>query len=342
MWNKKNILLSVALFSGLGVFSYLLLMSYSGLSQMDEDKLNPIWTCLFCIVLFNAMGYLTVRLSHWLNDQYTLSISRRWRVAAAYAGVVIGTLAANYIFLVTAKLLVGAEHPFSFPNGGRILILVWLIELVVVGLLTANRSMQQALRLQQQAAALQKENNTARYIALQNQLNPHFLFNSLNTLIAEIEYEPKRAVLFTRELSNVYRYVLQCQDKKLVPLSEELQFASAYLYLHAVRMGDCITCRTEIDDEDMECRLPPLTLQLLVENVVKHNSINASRPMEIHIGKEGDWLVVANRLNPRKTDHSTGLGLKNLSNRCRMSLGRDIQVVESSSEFVVKIPLSYE
>ena len=87
--------------------------------------------------------------------------------------------------MVTAKLLAGASYPFTFPNGGwRILITVWLVELVILGLLLANRSMRNTLRLQQKAAALQKENNTARYTALQNQLNPHFLFNSLNTLIS--------------------------------------------------------------------------------------------------------------------------------------------------------------
>ena len=95
----------------------------------------------------------------------------------------------------------------------------------------------QTLRLRQRAAELQRENNTARYTALQQQLNPHFLFNSLNTLIAEIEYDPARAVSFTRRLSEVYRYVLQVQDRPLVTLGEELRFADAYLYLHPGAAG---------------------------------------------------------------------------------------------------------
>ena len=100
--------------------------------------------------------------------------------------------------MIVGKLLVGSYNIFIFPNGGwRILFLVWLVELVIVGLLLSNRSIQNTLKLQQEAAELQKENNTARYTALQNQLNPHFLFNSLNTLIAEIEYNPANAVRFT-------------------------------------------------------------------------------------------------------------------------------------------------
>lgn len=137
----------------------------------------------------------------------------------------------NYGLMVTAKLLAGASHPFTFPNGGwRILITVWLVELVILGLLLANRSMRNTLKLQQEAAALQKENNTARYTALQNQLNPHFLFNSLNTLISEIRYNPANAELFTQHLSDVYRYILQCQNQRLTTLREELEFLNSYIF----------------------------------------------------------------------------------------------------------------
>lgn len=152
----------------------------------------------------------------------------------------------------------GIPSPFIFTNGGgRILIVVWLVELVILGLLLANRSVQNTLKLQQEAAKLQKENNTARYTALQNQLNPHFLFNSLNTLIAEIEYNPDNAVRFTKHLSTVYRYVLQCQDKTLVTLAEELDFMRSYLFLHRVRLGECISCKENIFSGYAESMLPP-------------------------------------------------------------------------------------
>lgn len=341
--NRINTLLRGALFSGLGVFSCLLLVNYTNLPQETTGKLHSVNIFLFFIVMFNLLGWLTIRLSGWFNNQYALHIRRKWRVVIAYTVVVCSTLGVNYALFVAAKLLVGAAHPFTFPNGGiRILILVWLAELVILTLMSANKSMQDALKLQQRAADLQKENNAARYAALQNQLNPHFLFNSLNTLVAEIEYDPQRAVSFTRNLSNVYRYVLQCQNKPLVTLRDELAFATAYLFLHEVRLGDCIRCRTQITDEEGDCMLPPLTLQLLIENVIKHNSITQSKPMEIRIGIEQERLVVANGLNPKKYVDSTGVGLKNLSNRCLMMLGRKIEVTTTSDLFVVKIPLLYE
>ena len=257
--------------------------------------------------------------------------------------VLAAYLLVDYGFLVVGKALVGARHPFAFSGGGvRILLVVWLVEVAVLGLLLSNRMMAQTLRLSQRAAELQAENNAARYAALQSQLNPHFLFNNLNALIAEIEYDPARAVSFTRNLSEVYRYVLQAQSRPLVSLGEELRFAEAYLYLHVVRLGDCLRCRVEVTDEERECRVPPLTLQLLIENVVKHNTITASRPMEIVVATDDGWLTVSNPIRPRQGVASEGVGLRNLSNRCRIMLGREIEVLRTSTSFTVKVPMSYE
>lgn len=330
-------------FTGLGIFAWMLLAGYTELSPRAEAILGSGWIGLFLVVLFNALGFLTLRISAWLDGQYLLNARRKWRIALTYAGVMIMFLGVDYGFLVMGKLLVGSRQPFVFPNGGiPILIIVWLVELTVLGLLLANRTMAQTLRLQQRAAELQRENNAARYSALQHQLNPHFLFNSLNALIAEIEYNPSRAVSFTRNLSDVYRYVLQAQSKPLVSLEEELRFAASYLFLHEVRLGDCVRCRLEVSDPDRESLLPPLTLQLLIENVLKHNAITPSHPMEIFVGAADGWLTVSNPIRPRKKPESEGVGLKNLSNRCRIMLGREIEILQTPETFTVKVPLRYE
>lgn len=338
-----NLLLPGALFSGMGVFAWLLLANYTEMAPEIATTLRSLRAGIFLIVLFNALGFLTVRISAWLNAQYVLNARQAWKVALVYAAVMVMYLLIDYGFLVTAKLLSGAAQPFIFPNGGvRILIVVWFVELVVLGLLLANRAMAQMLRLRQQAAELLQENNAARYAALQTQLNPHFLFNSLNTLLAEIEYDPKQAVRFTRNLSDVYRYVLQAQNRPLVTLAEELKFAAAYLYLHQVRLGDCIHYQAQVVDEVLECRLPPLTLQLLIENAIKHNSITAAHPMQITITVTDNWLVVCNTLRPKKNVESAGVGLSNLSARCRIMLAREPEVVRTEESFTVKIPLLYE
>lgn len=342
--NKNlNAILYAALFSGLGLFSYLLLVNYTNLPMGVSEALYSAGAIVFFLIAFNIVGFATIRLSSWINNQYTLNIRRQKRIIAVYAAVMLAFFLLNYGLLVVAKLFVGAPHPLLFPNGGlRILLVVWLVELVILGLLLANRSIQNSLRLQQQAAELQEENNKARYAALQNQLNPHFLFNSLNTLIAEIEYDPKNAIGFTKNLSNVYRYVLQCQDKPLVTLGEELTFVGAYLFLHEVRLGNSIKWHSEIPEEYMESQLPPLTLQLLVENVIKHNTITVGKPMHIDIRVESGNLVVSNAMNPRKSSDSSGVGLKNLSARCKLMLGREVSITNDTKLFTVKVPLLYE
>ena len=340
---KTNLLFPGALFSALGMLVWLLLANYTETDKNIMDTLCSPWAGLFMVLLFNIVGFLTIRICAWLNTQYILNASKKWKISLMYMVIMVIFLLINYGFLVAAKLLAGTPQPFIFPNGGiRILIVAWFVEMVILGLLLANRAMAQMFRFQQRAAKMQEENMAARYAALQDQLNPHFLFNSFNTLVAEIEYNPQRAALFTRCLSNVYRYVLQMQKQKLVTLEEELTFASAYLYLHEVRLGNCIHCDMNISKEQWEYRLPPLTLQLLLENVIKHNFISLTRPIHIKLTVTDEWLVVSNTLCQKTSTESTGVGLTNLSNRCRMAIGHDIRVIRTESCFTVKIPLLYE
>ena len=198
------------------------------------------------------------------------------------------------------------------------------------------------VKLQTELTEKRHNQEVAELTALQLQINPHFLFNSLNTLIAEIEYNPGNAVHFTKHLSSVYRYVLQCQDKTLVTLTEELEFLQSYLFLHKVRLGDCISCNCCIASGYTSCMLPPLTLQLLAENVINHNSITLSKPMKIDLRLEEGYLVVSNPIQPKKSHESPGVGLKNLSNRCQLMLGKEIIVHNDEKVFIVKVPLLYE
>lgn len=337
-WNKVLYTLS---FSVLGVFSYSWLSNYTDLSPKVAEILYSRGALLFIIVAFNLLGYSTLHLSEWINSQYQQNQYRKWKIYSIYVAVSFLFLLLNYSLFIMARLLAGAEHIFRLADSGRyLLIVVWLVELVVIGLLLANRTLQANQLLQQEAAKLQIENTQAKYTALQNQLNPHFLFNSLNTLIAEIKYNPDNAVCFTRHLSHVYRYVLQCQDKNTVPLSEEVAFMRSYLFLHQVRLGDCIRCDYRLPEGCMEYQIPPLTLQLLVENVIKHNSISPGKPMTIHIEMENGYLVVSNPVSPKKkAETSSGIGLKNLSNRCRLMSEKDIIIRKETTVFTVKIPI---
>lgn len=331
----------ILFFSGLGLFSYFLIVNYTDFSPQTAEVLYSWGAVAFTMLAFNLVGFSTFRLSEWVNRQYQLHAFRMRRIVMAYMSVMLLFLLLNYGLFVTAKVLAHVEPVFNFsPSGWKLLLAVWMVEMVAVGLLLSNRTLQANRLLLQESAKLQMENAQARYTALQNQLNPHFLFNSLNTLIAEIPYNPDNAVRFTKNLSSVYRYVLQCQDRHLMSLREELEFMRAYLFLHKVRLGDCLHCDCHIPEADLERQIPPLTLQLLVENVIKHNSISASRPMTIRIGVDQEYLVVSNPISPKKKEAaSSGIGLKNLANRCRLMSDREITVRKEADLFTVKIPI---
>lgn len=329
------------LFSGLGLFSYLLLIH--SIDIQVKESVSWLAIVSFFVIAFNVLGFSTLSLSSWINRYYPRYLTNRWKIGGLYLFVAFMLLLLNYSVLVSAKLVAGSSHPFVFQAGGiRILLLVWLAELIIISLLLANRSMKNALELQKKTAELQKANTTARYQALQNQLNPHFLFNSLNTLIAEIEYDPKGAVEFTRNLSNVYRYVLQCQDKPLVTLEEELEFVQSYIYLHKVRLGDCFDWNSRIPVDYQESLLPPLTLQLLIENVLKHNSITQNKPMTIQVTIDNGKLVVSNPVNLKPATDNSRTGLKNLCDRCKLALGKEIEIEHTEQLFIVKVPLLYD
>lgn len=336
---NKMRLMHILLFSTLGVLAYLLLSNVTNISENVNILYELICGYLFFVVAFNILGFLIIRLSRWVGNY----IMQRWKMVLIYFLVGFVLLLVDYGLLVFAKMLLGVEAPLTFHNGGqKVLLVLWMLQLIIVGLLVINQSVMQNMKVQQEAARLQDENNRAKYVALQNQLNPHFLFNNLNTLIAEIEYDSKNAVTFTRELSDAYRYVLLCQSKTLIPLKQEMEFVKSYIFLHRVRIGDYISVENHISHQDGEISIPPLTLQLLIENVIKHNVISESTPMRVNIYICSDYLVVSNTLNPKNTEVSSGTGLENLSNRCQLMMGRGIVIDKTDELFIVKIPIDNE
>jgi sensor histidine kinase YesM len=187
---------------------------------------------------------------------------------------------------------------------------------------------------------LREEKLIFQYETLKSQVNPHFLFNSLNTLSSLVSKDVTLSEKFIHKLSSVYRYVIENQDKELVGVEEEISFVKAYFYLQKIRDGEKIHLKLEIKEEGKEMIIP-VSIQMLVENAIKHNAATRHEPLEITIHYEGmDKLVVRNRLQ-QKTQLSTSsnIGLKNLNERCRLIVGREIEIQETAEEFVVKVPI---
>jgi len=188
---------------------------------------------------------------------------------------------------------------------------------------------------------LKNQQIKTQYEVLQNQMSPHFLFNSLNTLASIIPEDSNAAVKFTEKLSEVYRYILNNKDRELVNLDEEIEFVKSYLFLLRMRYPDNLIFNIDIKDSFLSMTLPPLTLQMLVENAIKHNVVSKSKPLKIDIYIEnGRSIVVKNNLQQKDSlEKSTKTGLENIRKRYSILGNKKIDIITSASNFMVAVPL---
>ncbi|HRI60851.1 MAG TPA: histidine kinase [Saprospiraceae bacterium] len=180
----------------------------------------------------------------------------------------------------------------------------------------------------------------AQIEALKAQLDPHFMFNSLNTLTELVEVNSSKSLDFLKSFGQVYRYVLQTREHESVTLQEELDFADSYLFLLKTRFGEALQVEKDIDEADWGKHLPPMTLQLLLENAVKHNVLTASKPLRVRLSSDGQRLIVQNNVQAKSSKpYSSGIGLKNIKERV-LRLTHEEPVIENGDGvFKVKIPL---
>jgi len=345
MRQKYNYLFSFSLFSGLACFSYLFLAFYSDYTPEHLEVLISFWSFILILGAFNMVGFGVLMIYKWQRRSFQFLIKRKERLIMDCILTAIILFFMNYLVLSVGKAIFEIPEPFILKGSGlRLIILVWLVEMVITNLTLTINFYRQLVILHERAEKFEESSIQARYVALQNQLNPHFLFNSLNTLISEIEYDPKNAALFTQRLSDVYRYILQSQEQRLVTLESELAFIDSYIFLHKVRLGDCIHIDNRIDPINNDMKLPSLTLQLLIENVIKHNIINAESPMTIRLDydKTSGRLSVRNELRVKESITKNGVGLKNLSLRYQLICNQDILIESDTKYFTVKIPLLYD
>jgi sensor histidine kinase YesM len=185
-----------------------------------------------------------------------------------------------------------------------------------------------------------KESIEAQYQNLTSRLNPHFLFNSLNTLTTLVEEDSKRAVKYIQELSIVYRYVLNSQKSIWTDLDSEMKFTHSYINLLKMRFEDNLKIEVGLCIEHLNYYILPLTIQLLIENAVKHNEISNSRPLEIKVFCKHDFLTVSNIKQIRTVAPSTTKeGLRNIADRYRYLVNKEVIIEDIDNSFTVKIPL---
>lgn len=190
---------------------------------------------------------------------------------------------------------------------------------------------------------LRSENLTTKYNMLASQINPHFLFNSLSSLSMLVrEKDEERALKYIDQLSYTFRYLSQNgANSNFVTLREEIQFAEAYSFLFKIRYADKIAFDFDIEDQYLDYKLPPISLQPLIGNAVKHNTISSKRLFRVHIYTEDGFLVVSNEKRPMlEPNPGTGVGLSNLNSRYQLLLNQEIEIIDLEQQFMVRLPLN--
>ena len=287
-------------------------------------------------------------LNDYLDSKFSWTDETRKRTIAAIVGTLVMNVALVYFCNYLNFIVIQGKNPEKFFNGEMNFINWFFINFAIMisaigharGFMAAWKNSTKKEVVEQKLIA---KSANAQFESLKNQLDPHFLFNSLNVLDSLIEENPVQAQRFTNSMSKIYRYVLEQKDKELVSVEEEIDFAKTYCELLKTRFEDAVTFDFNISEEDKKGFVVPLSLQLLLENSIKHNFATSSKPLNIKIFTEKGNLIIENNLQTRELPNtSTGVGLANIVSRYNLLTERNVFVEKSEAFFRVKLPILTE
>ena len=308
-----------------------------------EVRINPALINITCnFLLAFALYMLNFKLMK-LNMSQNLKMSLiiiLTIICTIVISYIISTLHMNFAEYIYNNSVRKFRNPERFIRGGLFRDTTIAVIVMCSAQVIYLSYKQQQTRLENEK--LLAENLRTRYQSLKNQINPHFLFNSLNTLNSLIKLNPEGAQEYIEQLSNVFRYTLQ--NRETIALEEELKFTRSYCQLMQIRYGNNLRISYDIDERYNNYAVIPLSLQTLVENAIKHNVVSNRYPLTISIAtNEDDTISVINPLQPKKDKESgEGIGLNNLAERYRMMWKREISIRQTDEIFEVKIPFKKE
>ncbi|MEM9328807.1 MAG: histidine kinase [Bacteroidota bacterium] len=287
------------------------------------------------------LGVIVERVILWLNLRYPWEDQARKRVIIEVS-VIFGLV--SLFASVQSLFVIGMGFSEYFPEGLRYDVLTMLLYFIGVSMLFAYHEYTIFDEQKKQAAGLAKElkkqNLLIQYDALKRQIDPHFLFNGLNALASLMQKDAKLSEEFVQRLSSVYRYVLEFNQNQLVTLEEELKFIDSFIFLQQVRYGKGLIVSEAVDTAHLSTLIPPMSLQVTIENALKHNMISDGFPMEIRIESCEEDIQVSNSYRPRQTEvSSTGLGQRNITDRYRILKARLPKFYVEDGQYVASIPL---
>jgi len=291
---------------------------------------------VYTFIVFEILIKFNKKLAHKRSwDQYPVQRFFMQFLSNAFIAIlIIGS------FRLAFKIITDNIYYISFLDE---MILIGLIIIIILVFVIIDLSLFLMHKWRFSLAELErfkKENAEFRFESLRSQVNPHFLFNSLNTLSSLVYSSQEKAEQFIRELSDVYRYILENRENELITLDKELKVANSYIFLNKIRFEKSLVVDLDVPKKSKQLMIAPLTLQLLIENAIKHNIISLKRPLYLNIGLEDDFLVVQNNFQKKNVkEYSSALGLKNIKSRYGFLTDRKVDIIENENDFIVKIPL---
>lgn len=340
-WFKRNIDVSIMLVVVLIIsIIFPLFFAYIDRDLRWNRLLNEVWlTALRLLVMVTITAGIV-----WLGKKVAPAYPNHWLRHVCQLLVLQPML----LCWMLASLQC-IEFPLLCPNCvldaeswefRRFLGLYFIIGLFNYAMVSGIDFYRQAQVKAAEAERLQQAYAQVRLQALRHQINPHFLFNSLSVLSSLVQQDAALSDQFIHKLSKAYRYIIDQKEMSAITLQAELDFIAAYFFLLQIRFGNKIKLTVDTEEKLLQYLLPPLTLQLLVENAVKHNRMSIAQPLNIHIATIGETLIVSNNIIPRTVaEASTGIGLENIRQRLAFICPKPIIVTQNNERFRVSVPL---
>jgi two-component system, LytTR family, sensor kinase len=328
--------LYILLLAGYSFFNILFTVG----NQFFDFKIETPY--LFAVLFVVVVGVWES--NRWANDKiekYKVSLRTRLHpLILLFAVSLVNVALTATLSLYLLYLVLGMPLIFNTTHITLLLAFGFRINLFLNCINAIVYFMDRLKRAQLEAATLKQQSTEARFEALRNQINPHFLFNSFNVLSSLIYKDVDKSAKFIDQLSLVYRYLLNSQNKKLVLLEEEIAFIDAYLYLLHIRFAESLEVTLKIEESKKKLFIAPSSLQLLVENAIKHNVVSKKEILRLSITTLEKQLIVSNNLQEKiDKESSTEVGLKNIKSRYAFLTDRPVEIIKTQDSFTVKLPL---
>lgn len=341
---KYNYVKDIAFMGVLGLLiaGYYTVLNLAEGKPLENEIKNLASNLLFSIgvsvLLYGLFNFMFRYLNHY--HPWTKSIKGRL-IRQIPLIIAISSLGMILYMFFWENVIIKSEYKFS-DYLGNILVAI-LISFLVNTIYEAVNLFRQLKNKELETEMLKRKNIESHFETLKNQVGPHFLFNSLNTLLSLMEEDVDSAKVFVEKLAVYYRYALQVNDQELVELSKEVNLLESYIYLLSSRFGDNLEVQIDALIKNSDALIVPLSIQMLFENAVKHNIISNDKKLKIQIGMNGYCIFVENNLQVKDSLlSSNGIGLENIHSRYLLSTNKDIQIIKTSEKFRVELPIITE